>query len=436
MALALDGLDVQLLAFVAPVILKEWDVEQVTFAPALAAALIGMAVGSSVGGWLGDRCGRRPILIASTIGFGIATIAAAQTGDVVTLTIVRFLSGLGFGAATPNGYALVTEWLPHRSRARAISILAVSAPLGGMIGAAAALILLPMYGWRGCFLISGGLTVLVGLFMFWLPESASFLIAKGQAAKAHRELLRITGVADFSASADQSPTQETHGRKSIFVSELRRLNIGGPLSFFAIAFVTYAITSWTPTVLTSAGLSMPDALQASFYFNSAAIGGALATAFMIGFWGSKKTLAGSCLAGIAAVALLCLLLQGEAVGLDVTIKRLIQMTIGLTGFATGCGMTVLYAVLAFGYPVDRRSTGIGFGVMAGRAGGIVAILSSGLLLQVGGGDPTPFFAALLVMFCVAAIMSFIIDRHLVSHRQPQNAEKANVEEAPLVPSEQ
>jgi len=173
LALVLDGLDSQLLAFVTPIILKEWQVDRVAFAPALAAALIGMSFGSGLGGMLGDRFGRRPVLIASTICFGIGTIAISLTNDIITLTAWRLVSGLAFGAATPNAFALAAEWMPHRARARAIGIMAVAVPLGGMIGAGASLFLLPNYGWRGTFVICGVVTIALAVVVVlaaWKPQ--------------------------------------------------------------------------------------------------------------------------------------------------------------------------------------------------------------------------------------------------------------------------
>ena len=77
MILVLEGFDVQLVAYAAPVIIREWHTSTVSFAPALGAAMIGMAMGTLAGGALGDRMGRRWTLIASTLFFGLATLLCA-----------------------------------------------------------------------------------------------------------------------------------------------------------------------------------------------------------------------------------------------------------------------------------------------------------------------------------------------------------------------
>ena len=74
--LVIEGIDLQSLPILTPLILEEWDIDRALFGPALAAALFGMAFGSLFGGWLGDRWGRLKALYLATMIFGASTIAA------------------------------------------------------------------------------------------------------------------------------------------------------------------------------------------------------------------------------------------------------------------------------------------------------------------------------------------------------------------------
>jgi AAHS family 4-hydroxybenzoate transporter-like MFS transporter len=114
LTLVIDGLDLQLLSFAAPPILAEWGISEAAFGPAMAAALVGMAIGNGAGGWPADRYGRRPVLIASVLIFGLGTFATAISPDLPVLIALRTLCGLGFGAAVPGVVLLVVEWLPRR----------------------------------------------------------------------------------------------------------------------------------------------------------------------------------------------------------------------------------------------------------------------------------------------------------------------------------
>ena len=114
--LVIEGIDRQSLPIVTPLVLEEWGIDRAVFGPALAAALFGMAFGSSLGGWLGDRWGRLRALYLASLIFGASTIAASYTDDVWTMSLVRALGGLGFGAGYPNALALVNDWVPARVR--------------------------------------------------------------------------------------------------------------------------------------------------------------------------------------------------------------------------------------------------------------------------------------------------------------------------------
>ena len=67
--LVIEGIDLQSLPIVTPLILEEWGIDRALFGPALAAALFGMAFGSSLGGWLGDRWGRLKALYLAALIF-------------------------------------------------------------------------------------------------------------------------------------------------------------------------------------------------------------------------------------------------------------------------------------------------------------------------------------------------------------------------------
>jgi AAHS family 4-hydroxybenzoate transporter-like MFS transporter len=142
--LVIEGIDLQSLPIVTPEILKEWDIGREQFGTPLAAALFGMAFGSSFGGWLGDRWGRLRALYLAALIFGASTIAAAFTHDTWSISAVRVLGGLGFGAGYPNALALVNDWVPARLRTYVIATLSIGIPLGTATAAAVMPPLLPL----------------------------------------------------------------------------------------------------------------------------------------------------------------------------------------------------------------------------------------------------------------------------------------------------
>ncbi len=419
-ALVIDGVDIQLLSLVAPAILKEWTISRAAFGPAMGAALIGMSIGAGLGGWAGDRYGRKSILTAAIFLFGLATMGASLTHSATPLALLRLITGLGFGAAAPNGIALLSEWLPRKVQSRAISLMSAAVPVGGMIGAAGVYWLLPIYGWRGCFLICGLLTLIIAIAIgILLPESADFLLTKGRRDRAEALLKKVLGRdATLSSSATPARSDGTaqapvlHTIESMFATSFRRLNAGIWLLFVGINFVAYGIAAWTPIYLTTSGFALPEAIGVVFFHSLAAVSFAALTALVIRRLGSRTPLLICCAASLLCISLLAFTLA-NAHGAPSNATRLwVTITcVGIGGF-NGAAIALTYALLAFAYPTSCRAKGIGVGIMMGRVGGAAATLLGGALLSVHGTSTVPFFAVCGALTILSMLGIAIIDRHI------------------------
>jgi AAHS family 4-hydroxybenzoate transporter-like MFS transporter len=422
MALVIDGVDIQLLALVAPVILKEWGIDRSVFGPALSAALIGMTIGASIGGWLGDRIGRKTVLVAATIFFGACTAAASLTQDLYGIAALRLLSGLGFGAVAPNGAALATEWLPIRARSKVMGLLAVTVPLGGLIGGSTVLALLALYGWRGVFVVCGVATiVLAGALAGWLPESPDYLVRKGRVAKADRVVKRIIGPDAVIPAATGAASERA---ASIFTRENLRFNTGAWLAYFSLQFIAYGFIGWATVFLTVAGWPLAEAVRATMVFNLSAIAASIVTGFLLGRYSFRPIILIACLGSLARVALIAATLAATEGALFELNRPLTLIATGGVGAFSGAGIAAVYTLLAFVYPVSARASGMGMGLMMGRAGGIAATLVGGTLMALDGDNLVPFFAAAALAALAAIAGTMILGPFLAANRQASPAPMA------------
>ncbi|HEX9807359.1 MAG TPA: MFS transporter [Alteraurantiacibacter sp.] len=422
LVLVIDGIDIQLLSLVAPVILEEWQVQRADFGPALAGALLGMSVGSLAGGALGDRYGRLRLLVFSTALFGMATIGAGLTTGVGAMTVLRVISGIGFGAAAPNAIALAVDWLPERARAQVTSLLSIGTPAGGMIGASLVILLLPQWGWRGTFYACGVLTLLFAIaVMLRVHESPPYLASKGRtraAADAARRRLGVEWVPDASEKANGIVHEK---RERLLTRQNLRLNVGAGLGFFALAWASYGLVGWTAILLTSMGFAMDEAVTAVFSFNLAAMMAALAAGFLMRWFGSRIVLFIASCGVFTCVSALALLLDADAAE---TSRKATYLLVGGAGGSAGAALAAIYTMMAIGYPVGCRSAGLGLGLMFGRAGGIAASFIGGMLIDLGGGASWVFLGALAIAGLVGALCAFVSDKHLPP-RQAQDIGSAS-----------
>src|SRR5262245_46199156 len=86
MCLILDGFDVQIVGYVAPAIFQEWQVPRSALGNVLAAGNFGVMVGSLVFTMVGDKLGRRPVLIGATLFFSVLTLLTSRVTTVAEIT--------------------------------------------------------------------------------------------------------------------------------------------------------------------------------------------------------------------------------------------------------------------------------------------------------------------------------------------------------------
>src|SRR4051812_1351870 len=128
---------------------------------------IGFAVrplGGIIGGYLGDRIGRKPVLVGSLLLMGIATvlIGCLPTYDQVgvwagiLLVVVRVVQGLAFGAEWGGAILMCFEHAPWRKRGLYTGITQAGFPVGLLLANLAFLASVPLGGnwaWRGAVLL-------------------------------------------------------------------------------------------------------------------------------------------------------------------------------------------------------------------------------------------------------------------------------------------
>ena len=97
-----DGFDLNSLGFAAPELTRMWGVERSAMGPVLSANLFGIFIGAPLLGWLGDRYGRRPLIIAGTLMYGTMTLLMAFSTTMEQMIALRFIAGIGIGGIMPN----------------------------------------------------------------------------------------------------------------------------------------------------------------------------------------------------------------------------------------------------------------------------------------------------------------------------------------------
>lgn len=123
-------------------------------------------------GTLGDRIGRRRVLLIGALAFGLASALAAFSNTAQQLIIARALLGIAGATIAPSTLSLVVNLFQNESeRNRAISIWGAAFALGGLVGPLLGGVLLQYFHWGSVFLIN--IPIMLALLItapFLLPE--------------------------------------------------------------------------------------------------------------------------------------------------------------------------------------------------------------------------------------------------------------------------
>jgi DHA2 family multidrug resistance protein-like MFS transporter len=125
-------------------------------------------------GSLGDRIGRRRLLVIGAAAFGVASVVAAYSTTTTMLIAARVLLGVSGAALGPSALALVAGLFPDaKRRAMAIGVFTACFMGGAAAGPVIGGLLLESFWWGSVFLLGVPVMVLVvagGLVL--LPETA------------------------------------------------------------------------------------------------------------------------------------------------------------------------------------------------------------------------------------------------------------------------
>ncbi|MCP4453725.1 MAG: sugar porter family MFS transporter, partial [Planctomycetes bacterium] len=93
-------------------------------------AIVGCIVGALMAGWLGDRFGRKPILIASALLFFVSALGSAIPPNFRLLIMARVVGGIGVGMASVLAPLYISEFAPPRLRGRLVAMYQLSIVIG------------------------------------------------------------------------------------------------------------------------------------------------------------------------------------------------------------------------------------------------------------------------------------------------------------------
>ncbi|QIW15549.1 MFS transporter [Pasteurellaceae bacterium RH1A] len=397
----LDGFDVLAIAFTATNITKEFGLSKTEFGMLVSAGLVGMVMGSMILAPLADKFGRRPILLLSVAFSGIGLTISGFSASAEIMAFSRLITGLGVGGILVGTNVITSEYSSKKWRSFAISVYAAGFGIGAMVGGQIAKSLQAAYTWHSVYFAGAAMTAVIFVVLWiWLPESIDYLSSK-QPKNAKERLNKIAHKLGFEGRWElPEQVQNTQAKlpiSQLFGEKYLRATLLLWLSFFAIMFCFYFISSWTPALLKEAGMTVEESINVGMMISLGGAGGSLVYGLIASRWSAKSVLMLFTVASSAAIVVFILSANnlGVAMILGVVVGALIN----------GC-ISGLYTINPATYDADIRNTGVGWAIGAGRAGSVLAPTVAGMLLDSGWEKQTLYIAVAGVMLLATVALAF------------------------------
>lgn len=394
-----DSMDTGLIAFILPVLAKEWQLAPGQMGLIGSIGLIGMALGAVVSGTVADHIGRKKVFTITVLLYSIATGLCAISLDYMSLLIFRFLVGFGLGGELPVAATLVSEYAPARVRGRFIVLLESFWALGWIVAACIAYLLIPVYGWRIAFVIGAVPALYTFLIRLHMPESVRYLLSKGRVEEARQIVVKLetmmhVPVKPFDKETETLPANEPVSVATLWRKPFLTRTIMLWLVWFGIIYSYYGIFMWLPSLVFQQGFTVVKTFEYVLIMTLAQLPGYYCAAWLVDKIGRKYTL---------SIFLLCSGIASYFFGHSTTAAALMSWGAVMSFFNLGA-WGVLYTYTPEMYPTSIRALGSGWAAGFGRFGGMAAPILVGIMLSRGFSIGSVFYMFAFVFVAVSAIV--------------------------------
>ncbi|NXA17923.1 S22A7 protein, partial [Ibidorhyncha struthersii] len=334
---------------------------------------IGVTMGAVVFGYLSDRFGRKAMLLLSLVCSFIFGMLSATSVSYTMLSITRTLTGVALSGVSLIVLPLGMEWVDIQHRTFSGILTSIFWSIGNMLLAMVAYL---VREWHWLLVAVTGPCLLSIVCLWWVPESARWLIANGKVKQAHRHLLRcarMNGRKDFAEDmslimyAQKTVLQweykkpgESYSYISLFRTPvLRKISLCSGAVWFGVAFSYYGLSM----NLTGFGLNM---YLSQFVFGIIEIPAKMIMYVVVNRVGRRQSQAWT------------LILTGLCIGANIIIPKpftSLRSVVAIMGKGfSEAAFTTIFLYTSELYPTVLRQNGMGYTSFVARLGGALAPL--------------------------------------------------------------
>ncbi|WP_340199845.1 sugar porter family MFS transporter [Ascidiimonas sp. W6] len=364
----------------------------------ISSALWGTVLGAIFGGFPTNKIGRKQTLIWIGVLYFISALGSSLVDGPWAFAVFRFLGGLGVGASTIAAPAYVSEIAPKKYRGSLVSLYQFNIVLGILVAFFSNYLLNDVgeNAWRWMIGIEAIPAFIYCVFVFTVPKSPRWLLAKGKKEEAKKVLRLIDSsrdidkqIAELEGAFGKHETQE-----NIFMKKYRfPLILAFLIAFFNQFSGINAFLYYAPRIFAEAGLEESTALLSSIGIGVTNLVFTLVGVFLIDRLGRKQLMYIGSVGYIISLSLVAMAFllgwQGMAVP--------VFLFLFIASHAIGQG-AVIWVFISEIFPNHIRASGQSFGCSTHWVlAAIIPALVPWAINSIGAGMVFAFFAFMMVL---------------------------------------
>jgi sugar porter (SP) family MFS transporter len=369
----------------------------------VSAVLIGSVPGAALGGILGDRFGRRNMIMLAAIIFGVGALVTAFTPNLDILIFGRIIVGVGIGIASFISPMYISEVAPKSIRGTLVFLNQLALTIGILLAYLVDYLFIKVPdGWRWMLGLAIIPALALGIGMLKMPNSPRWLVMKNRGRQARTNLVKIRGTQNVDAELQDIHQSLAKGGSSSWSDLLKPglrlpLVIGIGLAIFQQATGINTVIYYAPTILKFSGIDS----NAISILGTTGIGVINVIFTIIGAWlvdrAGRRPLLLASLSGMAiALGLLAIAFQLPQLASSLGIAVVLILMLYVASFAIGLG-PVFWLLISEIYPLNVRSKAMSVATVANwGANLIVAVTFLSIVKSLGRSGAFWLYAALTV----------------------------------------
>ncbi|XP_034557996.1 solute carrier family 22 member 13-like [Notolabrus celidotus] len=325
--------------------------------------MTGLLTGSFVFGPTAESFGRRRTTQIPVVILLIFVVVVGVSPNIYVYAVSQFIVGAALGGYRINSVVLGTEWIGVSKRSIASCLSQMFAGLGQC---ALAGLVYAVPDWRKAQYVMAGAQAVVFLYIWWIPESARWLLRRGRTAEAKELILKVAGInkqkipENLLNEVSSEHEVKNGGIKEIFTSAVLIKYL------FILSFSWFSLNLGYFCLVLNVGKFGLNIFLVQFMFGISDTPAHLLSIWILELVGRKKTLISTLLIG----GFVCFLTLAFPQDSAVVITALVTTGKFFLSWAGSVCMVYIQEL----FPTSVRQTAVGFGSIAFRVAGLLSPL--------------------------------------------------------------